>query len=204
MPACDRVLRIEIDGALEHAAGIDSVRSTDGRTAGRAGSSRRLDVFGRGPLDGLFSPSLSTTQRAHDVAGNLVLDGEDVLELPVMAARPQAVAVGRADELGRDAQPVARLADAAFEHRPDTELPPDVADVALLALEGERRRARRDAERLDLRQRVDDVFGDAVAELSFSASVLMLTKGRTAIDLTGGAVVLMSAGVEVPLGQVSA
>ena len=47
----------------------------------------------------------------------------------------------------------------------DAELAADLPDVRVLALEREGRRARRHAQRPDPRQRVDDLFGHAVAEV---------------------------------------
>ncbi len=59
---------------------------------------------------------------ADDGGGDLVLDGEDVGELAVVALGPD-VAVGRGvDQLDGDAHPVAGLAHAALDHVLDAEL----------------------------------------------------------------------------------
>lgn len=67
-------------------------------------------------------------------------------------------------ELGGHAQPVARLAYAAFQHRLHVEQLPNAPDVLVLPLEGERRRARRHAQVFQPREGHDEVVGDAVAE----------------------------------------
>ena len=46
---------------------------------------------------------------------------EGVLELAVVALRPERAPFGDAGELGRDPEPVARAADGALEHRGDAE-----------------------------------------------------------------------------------
>ena len=61
-------------------------------------------------------------QGGRDGGGDLVLDGEDVGELAVVALGPD-VAVGRGvDQLDGDAHPVAGLAHAALDHVLDAEL----------------------------------------------------------------------------------
>jgi hypothetical protein len=79
-----------------------------------------------------------------DRPGHLVLDGEDVGEIAIVALRPELIAVGDADELGRDAQAAAGLLDAAIEHRGDGEGAPDLAGVGRLPLEAERGATRHD------------------------------------------------------------
>ena len=56
-------------------------------------------------------------------------------------------------------------AHAALEHRGHVELLADRAQVLAPALEREARRARRDAQPLDLREGVQDLLGDAVGEV---------------------------------------
>ena len=59
----------------------------------------------------------------------------------------------------------ARFPHTAFEDVAHAEAPPDLADVDVLAFEGERGIARDDEELRELRQRRDDVFRDAVGEI---------------------------------------
>ena len=54
--------------------------------------------------------------------GDLVLDGEDVGEVAVVALCPDVVAGRRVDKLRGDAQALAGLAHAAFEHVAHAEL----------------------------------------------------------------------------------
>ena len=98
-------------------------------------------------------------------ARDLVLHVEDVFELAVVPLGPQLIAVRRVDELRGDAHARARLAHAALEHVPHLQALRDLADLDRLALERERGRARGDVKSFDLGQRVDDLFGEAVAEV---------------------------------------
>lgn len=60
-------------------------------------------------------------QRFRDSARDPVLGGEDVLDRHVVAVGPELEAVVRLDELGGDADPVVRLADAPLEQRADAQ-----------------------------------------------------------------------------------
>jgi hypothetical protein len=74
-----------------------------------------LEVSGRRPLDGAFLfLTEDHLQRLGDILGDVLLDGENVLQLAVVGFRPDAVSVGDVHELGADPQPVARLADTSF------------------------------------------------------------------------------------------
>jgi hypothetical protein len=101
---------------------------------------------------------------ADDAGRDLVLDGEDVVEAPVVALGPEVVAGRRLDELGRHPDPVGRLADAAPEDVPDPELAADGPGVYRLPLVGERRVAGDHEEALELGQRGGGVLGDPVGE----------------------------------------
>ena len=65
-------------------------------------------------------------QRFDDLLHHLVLDGEDVGQLAVVALGPQMAAARGVDELRGDAHAVAGLADAAFEHEAHAELAADL------------------------------------------------------------------------------
>src|SRR5262249_16170731 len=95
------------------------------------------------------------------------------------------VAIGNVDELRSNTQPVACFAHAPFKDGVYLQLAPDFADVFALSFKGKRRSPRRHSKCFDLRQRIDDFLGDAVAENSFSGSLLMLTKARTAMLFSG-------------------
>ena len=96
---------------------------------------------------------------------NLVLDGEDVGHLAVVALRPQVRAVGSQNELRRHTDAAAGAADAALEDVRHAERVRDPADVLVLAFERKRRRARNHLEAGHLRERVDDLVREAVAEI---------------------------------------
>ena len=61
-------------------------------------------------------------QRRHDGLADLVLQGEDVGEVAVVALGPDVVAGRAVDQLGGDPHPAAGLAHAAFEHVADAQL----------------------------------------------------------------------------------
>jgi len=73
-------------------------------------------------------------QLAHDFGGDLILDGEHVVEVPVPGFRPEMRIRVHLDELGRDAYLVARLANAAFENVRNVQLPADIRDLDVLPL----------------------------------------------------------------------
>ena len=101
----------------------------------------------------------------HDRLRDLVLDGEDVGQIAVVAIGPEMRPVLRIDQLRVDADALARLSDAAFENVGDVEAPAHLLHVGVLALVGEGRIPRDDRQRRDLRQIGDDVLGDAVGEV---------------------------------------
>src|SRR5262245_14771375 len=64
---------------------------------------------------------------------NLILDGEHVDELTVVALRPEMTAVGGDYELRSDADAISRPADASLEHVRHAERGRDLPDVGQLA-----------------------------------------------------------------------
>ncbi len=98
------------------------------------------------------------------VAGDFVLHGEHVGRREIELLRPLVKAGGNVDELHGDAQAVAGLAYAAFEHAADAELLSDLAQV-VIAAELERGRACRHPQPLDMRERVDEFLGQAFAQV---------------------------------------
>ena len=104
-------------------------------------------------------------QFRHHRLRDVVLHREDVIQGPVVGLRPQVIAVGHLHQLHRDAHPVARLAYAAFQHRGDVERPAHLGDRGTLALEGERRRARRHPQAADLGHDVEQLVGEPVREV---------------------------------------
>ena len=97
-----------------------------------------LDVRGEG-ADEL--PLTADAKRHLQLPGNrrcdLVLDGEDIGKFPVIALRPEMIAVGDVDELRGDTDPSAGAPHASLEHGGDVELLADRPEVEVLALKGE-------------------------------------------------------------------
>jgi hypothetical protein len=107
----------------------------------------------------------SDPELLHYVRRDLVLDREDVVELAVVGLRPQVRVGPGADQLRRDTHRVAGLAHRAFEHIGNVQRARDLRDAGLLALERERRRARRHLQLRNLREQVQQLFGDAVGKI---------------------------------------
>src|SRR4029077_3030787 len=61
-----------------------------------------------------------------DCLGNFALQSEDVVEMALVAFRPEMGLVGHLDELGGDANAGAGPADRAFEDVRHAKLPPDL------------------------------------------------------------------------------
>ncbi len=74
-------------------------------------------------------------------------------------------AVRGGNQLRGDAKPVSGSPYAALQHRCDPQRLGNPADVGVLALERERRRPGNHLQSGNLRQRVDDLFGQPVAKV---------------------------------------
>ncbi len=97
--------------------------------------------------------------------GDLLLDGEHVFELPVVALGPDGMPRRGLYELCGDADAVPGAANGTFEHVGGVELLADLLRRHRLVAEGEHLRAGKDLQLLDLRQLGDDVLGNPVAEV---------------------------------------
>jgi hypothetical protein len=106
------------------------------------------------------------------------------MQIPIRARyrRPKVIAVLGVYQLRRHADAIPRLANAAFEDRPHPQRRSDRHDVLLLAAKREGRCARSHLPSGELRQHVDDLFSEAVAEVILFLSPLMLANGSTAIE----------------------
>ena len=100
-----------------------------------------------------------------DRLGDLMLDGEDVQQHPVVALAPQVVTVLRAHELGRNADAITGRPDAAFKQVRGSQSRADGAYVSFLATKGERRGSRRNPQAGDPHQGINDVIGKTVGEV---------------------------------------
>jgi hypothetical protein len=74
-------------------------------------------------------------------------------------------AIGGVDELRRDADAASRAPDASLEHHGDAERVGDPANVVCLTAKRKRRRAGDHFQSRHVREEVDDLFGEAVAEV---------------------------------------
>ncbi len=72
---------------------------------------------------------------------------------------------GGIDELSRDAHPVCRFANAPFQHVADPKLTPDLLHVDGAPLVNEARVAGDDEQRLETRQRRDDVLNHSISKV---------------------------------------
>ena len=162
----------------------------------RAGHAAQEIVVGVEALGGLALGPLDLgllqlrRDRADHARGHLILQIEDVLELAIEVIGPQMRPARSIDQLRGDADPLRRLAHAAFEHVTHTQLATDLLHIDGPALVGKARIARDHEQPPDVAERGNDVLDDAVGEivlLRIIAHVLerqnrdrgLVRKGRT-------------------------
>jgi len=139
-----------------------------------------------GRLSASFSPGAEdSAQGARDPLGDLVLDGEHVCDGPVEALRPTVVPVGHVDELDRNPQPGAGLAHAALEDRGDPQSGTHGPNVHGRPAELEGGAARRHPQALDVGQAVDELLGDALAQVVLVPSRAHVGEGQDGDGGTG-------------------
>src|SRR5262249_1693814 len=92
-------------------------------------------------------------------ARNLVLDVEEIFQRAVVTLWPQVASVGRSNQLRGHADAVAGATYAAFENTGDAQDLGNFADIRVLTLEGESRRAGNHFEARHFDQRVDNLLG---------------------------------------------
>ena len=125
----------------------------------------------------LLRPQQLYFQRRYNRQRDFILNVKDVFHLTVVAFRPQMITICDVDKLRRDAQPIAGFAHAAFQHRADVQLLPDFADVNLFAFEGKGRGARSNVQSSNLRERIEQFFGQSIAEVFVVRIVADVDKG---------------------------
>src|SRR5262249_61803551 len=69
------------------------------------------------------------SQRVENAAGNLILNGKDVLDLAIEPLGPKMIAVLCFDQLDHDPQTVSSFTDAALKKRLNAETLPNLARV---------------------------------------------------------------------------
>src|SRR5262249_18792979 len=97
---------------------------------------------------------------------DLVLHGEYVGEIAVVALGPDVGSIRRVEHLAGDAHAAASLAQAALEDVAHTQVRADLFKIDRFALIRKARIGGDDQEPPPLRQRGDDVLGDAVDEVA--------------------------------------
>ena len=135
-----------------------------------------------------FARTQLDLERSNDLLRQLVLHREDIRELAIKAVGPDVRAARGIDELAGNAHPVARLADAAFQHVTHAEVAADLLHVDRLALVGKARVACDHVQLRQLRRIGDDVLADTVGKILLLESPLILLNARTAMEgLSDGA-----------------
>ena len=113
----------------------------------------------------LLLPAQLPAQRPGDRRRDLALHLQHVVRRPAVLLAPQLPVVAHAHELRGDGEARAPLGEAAEEERVHPERPADLRRAELLALEGERRRPRDDAQPREARELVDEALRDPVAQV---------------------------------------
>ena len=161
------VFRVQRDGAIEHALRFRVVFPRRAMVQYLArqhvfvGSHALRGLALRAIVAGRFDPA---GERADDRAAHLVLDGEDVLDLAVVALGPDVPVGLGIDQLHGDSDTVAGFANAPLDDIVNSELARDVLDLDRPALVHERRVSGDNQEIAEPGQLGDDVLGEAVDE----------------------------------------
>ena len=101
----------------------------------------------------------------HQRCGDFVLNGENIFQLAVVALGPDMVARQTVNQLRRDTNALAGLANTAFEHIGHAQCPGNFADVGRLPLIREAGIAGDYEEPSYSRQRGDQILGDPVGKI---------------------------------------
>jgi hypothetical protein len=104
-------------------------------------------------------------KRAGDGRRDLILHRKNVGQLAVVALRPEMAAVGGRDQLRGDADAAPGPPHAAFQDRRHSQSFGNLANVQLFTAKRKRRRPSNHLQPRNLRQSVDDLLGQPVAEI---------------------------------------
>ena len=122
-------------------------------------------------LDGLLYRAMAAglldaaRQSSDDNVGDLVLDGKDIVQVAVIGLGPNAMPIGRVDQLSRDAHAVAGLAHAALDDMCDTQPMPNLLYVRRRVARCHRGFACNHEQLAKPGQAGNDVLGDAAGEV---------------------------------------
>src|SRR6478609_5099635 len=119
------------------------------------------------PAHGMFDFDFQQfwSNGSDDIRRYFVLERENIAETALEPVCPDMRAGARVDQLAGDANRSGDLADTAFQHVANTEFAPDLLDVDGPALVGKTRIAGDDEQKLEARQRRDDVVDDAISKI---------------------------------------
>ena len=113
---------------------------------------------------GLLAFGQLDLERGRHRERDLVLHGEDVINLAVKPVRPHVAARLGIGELHGNSDPVGRLAQAPGHDVPGAKFLTDLLHRGRPSLEGEGRATWRHREMADLGEAGDEVFGDAIGQ----------------------------------------
>src|SRR4030095_15718702 len=100
-----------------------------------------------------------------DLPADLFLHRQDLGELTVELLAPKLRAGGHFHQLCLDIETVAALRDPAAQHRPNSEISPDLFGICFAPFVGEHPAPRQYAKLGQLREVVDQILSDAVTEV---------------------------------------
>ncbi len=105
-------------------------------------------------------------QRCRDILGDVLLNRENVIKRPVIALRPHVESIRRADQLRRDADPLAVAAHRTLDDMPHIKMGANIGRRDTFSLEKEGGCPRDHAQLWQLCQGVQDFFGQSVGEIA--------------------------------------
>ena len=120
-------------------------------------------------------------QRACHFFRHVALQGKKILLGRIIRFRPKMESVATSMSCADNAHLARSVADASFQHVANAELPANLANVQVLILEREGSGSGDDEKPVHVRERVDDLFGDAVAEILLVLCWLRSRNGRMAM-----------------------
>src|SRR5258705_8767055 len=126
-------------------------------------SQRTAGAFAPHPC--LFAKRQPNLKRRDNFLRDTILEVENIIDTAIVAIGPQVAAVQAVNQLRRQPDSIADLADAPLQHITSTQNPSNFAYVPCLPFEYEARIAGYDQELLDLRQGGQNVFGDAIGKI---------------------------------------
>ncbi len=119
-------------------------------------------------------------ERSGDGARDVVANGEDALDLPVIAFGPEFAPGQGIDQLRRYAQVLIGALDASIDNVMNTQIFAHLPDVRRLALVGKACRARHDQKLGNLRQAVDQLLGNSIGK------ILLVVGGAQIVEWQNG------------------